>query len=64
MVAIQTRQKAHELIDNVDDESILEIVVALLTREITREYSANDYRKAAVINGNRILAKSLKNYEE
>lgn len=63
MVEAQTRQKAHELIDSVEDEAILEIVVALLKREVEREYTANDYRKAAVMNGNRILAKSLRNYE-
>jgi|JI9StandDraft_2_1071091.scaffolds.fasta_scaffold2350703_1 hypothetical protein len=63
MIETQTRQKAHELIDSVEDESILEIIVALLKREIDREYTANDYRKAAVINGNRIFAKSLQNYE-
>ncbi|MBB3837270.1 signal recognition particle receptor subunit beta [Runella defluvii] len=63
MVEVQTRQKAHELIDSVEDEAILEIVVALLKREVEREYTANDYRKAAVMNGNRILAKSLRNYE-
>lgn len=63
MVEAQTRQKAHELIDSVEDEAILEIVVALLKRELEREYTANDYRKAAVVNGNRILAKSLRNYE-
>lgn len=63
MIETQTRQKAHELIDSVEDESILEIIVDLLKREIDREYTANDYRKAAVINGNRIFAKSLQNYE-
>jgi signal recognition particle receptor subunit beta len=63
MVETKTRQKAHELIDSVEDEAILEIVVALLKRELEREYTANDYRKSAVINGNRILAKSLRNYE-
>ena len=63
MVETKTRQKAHELIDSVEDETILEIVVALLKRELEREYTANDYRKSAVINGNRILAKSLRNYE-
>ena len=63
MIETQTRQKAHELIDSVENESILEIIVALLKREIDREYTANDYRKAAVINGNRIFAKSLQNYE-
>ncbi|HAO49605.1 MAG TPA: hypothetical protein DCR35_10050 [Runella sp.] len=63
MVEAQTRQKAHEFIDSVEDEAILEIVVALLKREVEREYTANDYRKAAVMNGNRILAKSLRNYE-
>ena len=63
MVEAQTRQKAHELIDSVDDEFILEIVVALLKREIDREYTANDYRKAAVMNGNRVVAKSFRNYE-
>jgi hypothetical protein len=63
MIETQTRQKAHELIDSVEDESILEIIVALLKREIEREYTANDYRRAAVINGNRIFAKSLQNYE-
>ncbi len=63
MIKTQTRQKAHELIDSVEDESILEIIVALLKREIEREYTANDYRRAAVINGNRIFAKSLQNYE-
>lgn len=63
MVEVQTRQKAHELIDSVEDEAILEIVVALLKRELEREYTANDYRKAAVVNGNRIFAKSLRNYE-
>ena len=63
MVETKTRQKAHELIDSVEDEAILEIVVALLKRELEREYTANDYRKSAVINGNRILANSLRNYE-
>ncbi len=63
MVEAQTRQKAHELIDSVEDEAILEIVMALLKREVEREYTANDYRKAEVINGSRILAKSLRNYE-
>jgi signal recognition particle receptor subunit beta len=63
MVETQTRQKAHELIDSVEDESILEIVVALLKREIEREYTANDYRKAAVMNGSRVVAKSFRNYE-
>ena len=63
MVETKTRQKAHELIDSVEVEAILEIVVALLKRELEREYTANDYRKSAVINGNRILAKSLRNYE-
>lgn len=63
MVEVQTRQKAHELIDSVEDEAILEIVMALLKREVEREYTANDYRKAEVINGSRILAKSLRNYE-
>jgi signal recognition particle receptor subunit beta len=63
MVETQTRQKAHELIDSVEDESILEIVVALLKREIEREYTANDYRKAAVMNGSRVVAKSFRSYE-
>ncbi|WP_028668488.1 hypothetical protein [Runella zeae] len=63
MLETSTRKKAHELIDSVEDESILEIIVALLKRELEREYTANDYRKAAVLNGNRLLAKSLKNYE-
>ena len=63
MVKAQTRQKAHELIDSVEDESILEIVVALLKREIEHEYTADDYRKAAVMNGSQVVAKSFKNYE-
>ena len=62
METTELKAELHVLIDQLDDVEVLRAIKLLATGE-PHEPTADDYRKAAVLNGNRILAKSLRNYE-
>lgn len=62
METTELKEELHALIDQLDDVEVLKALKSLARGE-TREPTAADYRKAAVLNGNRVLAKSLRKYE-
>lgn len=62
MEATELKQELHALIDQLDDVEVL-IALKSLAKGDAEEPTADDYRKAAVLNGNRLLAKSLRKYE-
>lgn len=62
METTELKAELHALIDQLDDVKVLEAMKIVANGQALREPNASDYRKAAVLNGNKVLAKSLRKY--